>query len=301
MGSGGRVAYVVSSGSGTVTPIVTATDHAGPAITVGRGAQAIAIAPGGKTAYVTVAGSSGSVVPVNLATDTTGRPIPVGVQPHAIAITPDGRTAFVLDWGGAAVTPVDLATGHAGRAIRVGGYPSAIAIAPAGNVAYVASYGSDTVTPISVAGLAAGHPVRAGQAVNALAVTPDGGRVLAVGGDSDSLTMLAAGPGLVSLGATSVGYAPTAVAVSRSGRTAYVVSTVSGTVTPVTVGTGRARRPVSVGRYSYPTGIRLDPSLSLAIVLGTYANQVELLSTRTDRVVARVGVGGSPVAVAIAP
>ena len=39
-------------GSGTVTPIATATNTAGPPITVGSEPRAIAITPDGKTAYV---------------------------------------------------------------------------------------------------------------------------------------------------------------------------------------------------------------------------------------------------------
>lgn len=44
-------AYVANNESGTVTPIRTCTDTAGPAIPVGEGPFAIAITPDGRTAY----------------------------------------------------------------------------------------------------------------------------------------------------------------------------------------------------------------------------------------------------------
>jgi YVTN family beta-propeller protein len=47
-------AYVVSQGSNTVTPIDTATNRVLKAIKVGFDPLAIAITPGGKTAYVAV-------------------------------------------------------------------------------------------------------------------------------------------------------------------------------------------------------------------------------------------------------
>ncbi len=47
-----RSRLVVNAQSNTVTPIATATNTAGPPITVGTGPTAIAITPNGATAYV---------------------------------------------------------------------------------------------------------------------------------------------------------------------------------------------------------------------------------------------------------
>jgi hypothetical protein len=96
-----------------------------------------------------------------------------------------------------------------------------------------------------------------------------------------------------------VGYSPTAIAISRSG-TAYVVNTISGTVTPVSTATGRAGRPIPVGTYAYPTTIALAQGGATAVVVGTYAGRVALVNTRTRRTVAQVRTGRYPVAVAIA-
>jgi DNA-binding beta-propeller fold protein YncE len=79
-------AYVVSEGSGTVTPIATATNTADPQISVGE-ADDIAITPDGKTAYVTrcCADDGGTVTPITTALAPT---------PHFVAITPDGKTVY---------------------------------------------------------------------------------------------------------------------------------------------------------------------------------------------------------------
>ena len=58
------IAYVANSGSGTVTPIRTATGTALPSIKTGSGPDAIAITPDGKTAYV-ANGNSGTVTPID--------------------------------------------------------------------------------------------------------------------------------------------------------------------------------------------------------------------------------------------
>jgi YVTN family beta-propeller protein len=289
----GRTVYVANGGSGTVTPIDTATGRAGPPIKVGADPVALAVTPDGKTVYVANEGS-GTVTPIDTATNRAGPPIKAGAGPRAIAVTPDGRTAYVVDWEGGTVTPVDTATDEALPPIQVGSFPSAIVISPHGGTAYVASYGSDTVTPITVATQAAGQPIPAGYAPDALAVTPDGQDLFAVDGNSDRVTPIATGTGQPGH-AVAVGYSPVAVTTSASG-TAYVVSSIAGTVTPLAA-SGRAGAPISVGLYSYPTAMSITGST--AVVLDTFAGQVTLVNTRTRRAFAPVTVGSFPVAVAI--
>jgi YVTN family beta-propeller protein len=292
----GRTAYAVNSGSATVTPIMTRTMKAGRPIRVGSGPRAIAITPDGRTAYVVNAGSD-SVTPIRTTSNRAGRPIRVGSDPSSIAITPNGRTAFVLDRGGASVTPIALATNRAKAPISVGSYPSAIAIAPDGAMAYVASYGANTVTPIDIAHLRRMRPIPVGQAPNALAITRDGRALEVVSGDTESVVQIHTATRRASA-PIKVGYSPEAVAVSH--RIAWVVNTISGTVTPVNTKTHRAGRPVSVGIYAYPTAIALVPGTANAVVVGTYGGKVSLVNTHTRRRWAKVSVGRYPVAVAVA-
>src|SRR6516162_2675815 len=72
----GATAYVTNPGSGTVTPIRTATNTALPPVKTGPGPVRIAITPDGKTAYVV--NSSGTVTPIRTATNTSLPPIKVG-------------------------------------------------------------------------------------------------------------------------------------------------------------------------------------------------------------------------------
>jgi len=106
-------AYIANDGSGTVTPIATATDSAGPPITVGNFPWAIAMTPDGRTAYVVNEGS-GTVTPIATATNTARAPVTVGKDPIAIAITPDGSTAYVASLISDTVTPIMTATNTAG-------------------------------------------------------------------------------------------------------------------------------------------------------------------------------------------
>ena len=78
-----------------------------------------------------------------------------------------------------------------------------------------------------------------------------------------------------------------------------MVSTITGTVTPISIVTGRAGHPISVGLYSYPTSITLAPRSATAVVLGTYDGTVRLVNTRTRTAAKPIKVGALPVAVAV--
>ncbi len=119
-------AYVANGGSDTVTPIATATNTAGPPITVGSEPLAIAITPDGKTAYV-ANGGSGTVTPIATATNTAGPPITVGKRPpghrdHAGRQDRLRRQPTHLGHR-RAVTPITTATNTAGPPITVGRDP----------------------------------------------------------------------------------------------------------------------------------------------------------------------------------
>jgi YVTN family beta-propeller protein len=89
--------------SGTATPIATATNTAGPPITVGSRPFTIVITPDGRTAYV-ANGASGTVTPIATATNTAGPPITVGSGPFGIAMTPATGTHGPAFTSGSAAT-----------------------------------------------------------------------------------------------------------------------------------------------------------------------------------------------------
>ena len=332
-------AFVVNSGSNSVTPIDLATRRAGRAIRVGKHPLAIAIPPGGQTAYVANS-RSGTVTPIDTATRRAGTPIPVGRDPQSIAVTPDGQTAYVANTGSGTVTPINLATRRPGRAIKVGTDPQAMAVTPDGRTVYVLDWGSAGVTPIDTATGRAGPPIQVGSYPYAIRVAPDGTTAYVASYGSDSVTPITVATGqpshpipvgqapdalavtpdsktVYAVGGDSdtvtpitaatgragagipVGYSPAAIAISRSGKTAYVVNTISGTVTPVSTTSGQSSRPIRVGIYSYPTAITLAPSGRISVVVGTYAGRVTLINTRTRHAIAWVTVGSDPVAAAI--
>ena len=114
-----------------MTPIATATNTPGTPIKVGRGPQAIAITPDGKTAYV--ANTNVGHGDADHDRDQHGGQADQGRQ-RAVDDRdrdhPDGKTAYVVSFTAGTVTPIATATNTPGKPIKVGKRPFALVIAP---------------------------------------------------------------------------------------------------------------------------------------------------------------------------
>jgi DNA-binding beta-propeller fold protein YncE len=109
----------------SLTPISTATLHAGTAVALPVNPTGIVVTPSGTTAYI----SGGSaLVPVTVNGLAVGAPITLPDVAQAVALDPNGATAWVALQAGDLVG-VTLASGTVGKPIRLGGHPSAVVIA----------------------------------------------------------------------------------------------------------------------------------------------------------------------------
>jgi DNA-binding beta-propeller fold protein YncE len=205
---GRTVLVLTSTGVTGVTPVDAATNRAGKPVAI-QGAYAVAVAPGGGTAYVLAMPDPGSqqgfVVPVQVRASTAGTPIKVGLSPVQIAFTPDGKMAYVANYASASVTPIQLADGRAGPPIAAGNIPTRLAVSPDGTTVYVLDsnifggmgpgmpfrmhvrmlvrilvsilfrrppVGRGQVIPIRVATNSAGKPIKVGRLPTAIAIAP---------------------------------------------------------------------------------------------------------------------------------
>ena len=205
-----RRAYALTSDGLVPLNLVAGTEGTPIAVR----ADDLAIAPDGKTGYMTTDGAgTNTVVPFNLATGSRGTPIsidwrraktPTALSPYGpkvastyptvIAIAPDGKTAYLgarivtnsLPGANslfAFVVPVNLKTRISGTPIPIGvnTIPSAIAITPSGARAYVVTSSTiphgyiGTVIPVNLITKTAGIPIRISSgAPSAIAITPNG-------------------------------------------------------------------------------------------------------------------------------
>jgi DNA-binding beta-propeller fold protein YncE len=264
------MAYV-ALGDGEVVPVDVTAGTARTPILVGVSPTAIAIAPDGRTAYVTD-GVTGTLTPLDLATATAGTAIPVtsagGLS--SIAITPSGTTAYVTadptSGVSGSVIPITLASGAVGTPIPVGAGPVAIAITPDGRTAYVVNAGDGTVTPIELATGTAGNPVSVGVDPVAIAVAANGSTAYVLGGSGlgqvTPITLFA-NPAQDVVGtpiAVQTG-APTGIAIAPTGAAAYVTGITGAAQLVLTGGAGSGT--TSAGDYS---AVAISPDGSTALL-----------------------------------
>lgn len=261
----GKTVYALGVGSGTVTPISTRTNTAGPPIDV-YNASDLAITPDGRTVYVV---DSRGVIPIRTATNKAGALIPAGGS--AITVTPNGKTAYVIKDSAGLVTPIRTATNRAGKPIQIPVNPNyspwgtpgqtLIISTPDSKTVYAASPAASTVTPISTATNRAGKSITVGRFPYYLAITPNG-RTLVVVNQDDTVTLINTATNKVratiKLVTSTVWYTVQTVAITPDGRTAYVVSYEPNTVTPISLTTGKAGKPIAVGRG--PIAVAISPA-----------------------------------------
>ena len=302
-------AYVANAGSGTVTPINTATNKAEQPIKVGTTPDAIAITPNGTTAYVLNSGSS-TVTPINTTTNAAGSTISVGKVSGwpVITIAPNGATAYVATSnksGAGTVTPINIATNTAQKPIMVGGEVEAIAVTPNSKTAYAVNDVSNIVTPINTATNTAGKPIAVGEEPTRIAITPNGNTAYVTNYASETVTPINTTTNTAGK-AIHIGDTPDAIAINTKGTVAYVVSdnggyTGSGRVTPINTATNAVGSPITVG--DYPVAIEITPRGHTAYVTNWSSNTVTPISigTSTNTAGQPIDVGVAPYRIAITP
>ena len=130
----------------------------------GHSTEMIAIAPDGKSAYVTgpsaiwqytINPATGRLTPKSPATVATGR----GSGPHDLAVTPDGKNLYVITVANATISQYRISP-HSGAlsarpvsTARTVPYPEALALSPDGKNAYVTSQGKGVLSQFAISPL----------------------------------------------------------------------------------------------------------------------------------------------------
>lgn len=224
---------------------------------------ALAIAPGGRTAYIP---SGNGLARLNLATGVVGKPIANNVGSSSLAMAPNGRTIYLSGFQNRTgkytnrLIPVSTTTGLVGPSIPVPPTgPNVAAISPNGETAYVITgYGAD-ITPMNLVTGLAGAPIFVPDGVGALAVTPDGTTAYAVGntgygkGGVNNLVPINLESGVAEK-PIRLEFQADGIALSSDGRTAYLTDG----------GFGLRYLDLTTGKVTYRIRMRGVPS-SIAV------------------------------------
>src|SRR5216684_4503527 len=166
-------AYIVNTGSNSVSVIDTTSNTVVATVSVGGSPLEVAITPDGTRVYVTN-GTDNTLSVIDTASNTVVATVGVGAGPTAVAITPDGTRVYVTT--GDAVSVIDATSNTVVATVGVSGL--GVAITPDGTRAYVATFGPvsviDTATNTVVATVVLGEDYQ--NSPIGVAITPDGTR-----------------------------------------------------------------------------------------------------------------------------
>jgi YVTN family beta-propeller protein len=277
----GKTAYVASGATNsgpeptsaqTVTPIDLTTNTAAKPITLVDPANAIAIAPDGRTGYVINGFPSTTVTAIDLATRKVGKPVALGADPEQIAMAPGGKTVYITVVTGKKTAnggflsffefaTFNLATDKLENPVKLNnGSPDAVAVAPDGKTAYVVSQSSNSVaavTPIDLTTNTAEKPIKIGTKPMpkgvfgqplAIAISPNGTTAYLADAASSRVTPIDLATGSPGKPISIAGKpGADAIAISTNGAAAYVANQPSATVTPINLTTNAAGKPIKIG------------------------------------------------------
>jgi YVTN family beta-propeller protein/VCBS repeat-containing protein len=258
----GTDSFTVTVHDGLSTTAETITVPVSPptivaTVITGYGPAGIAVAPNGKTVYVSNF-SSGTVTPIDTTTNTAGTPITVGVSGlEGVVITPNGSTLYVASEQSGTVTPIDTTTNTAGTPITVGGAPFYLTVTPNGKTVYVES---GAVTPIDTTTNTPGTPITVGLGpASGLVVTPDGKTLYVANFNSGTVSVISTATNTVvdTIG-LGPGTDPQAAAVSPDGSLVYVVNDGTGTVSAISTATNTVVGTIPLGTLTQPQAVAVS-------------------------------------------
>lgn len=191
----------------------------------------IAVSPDGKTVYA-AENAQNELFAVDASSGVVRWTAKTGVQPYAVVVSPDGRRAFVSDWIGNQITAISTADGAVAGSVDVDAHPNAMILSHDGATLYVACANHADVVAISTASLARQDTFAAslwpssieGTAPDGLALSDDGHMLFVSDSDDNAVAAIDLGaPKGQLVGAIPVGWYATDVALSRDGRTLFVL------------------------------------------------------------------------------
>jgi YVTN family beta-propeller protein len=294
-------APITNSGDNTVSVIDTTTNTVIATVPVGRDPRGVAVTPDGTKVYVTNFDDN-TVSVIGTVTNTVFATIPVGEQPTGLAVTPDGSRVYVANSNTTAspwtLSVIDTAT-KAVSAVPLpppAGQSQGVAVTPDGKRVYVAG-GAATVAVINTAtnaGSAVSIPSATGL-LNGVAITPDGRWVYVADGLNNGVSVINTTSN--SLSTTIPGFSdPFEVAVSPNGSKVYVTNFALGNPGFVSVIDTDMNTIVvpSIPVGSAPAGLAVTPDGNRIYVANLVSNDVSVIDTGSNAVIATIPVGNNP-------
>jgi YVTN family beta-propeller protein/VCBS repeat-containing protein len=247
-------AYVVNSGSNTVSVVDIGTGSVEATIQVGNRPSAVAV---GDNAVYVANMFDNSVSVINTESNTVIATIGVGDAPRNMTLSADGAQLYVANTNSATVSVIDTATAKVVDSIGVGGDPTTVVATPDGATLYVGNATSGSVAVVDTAtGVVTGRIDVKGN-VQAMALSPDGKSVYVAGYDTGGVAVIDTATRTVTT-EFAVGSYPDAIAVSHDGTRLYVTTEQDNAVVILDAGSLRRVGVVKLGDTGSAVAVSVD-------------------------------------------
>lgn len=220
--------------------------------------------------------------------------------PFELVVAPDQLHVYVCDYYGSSVSVIDTATNSVVATIPVGLGPYGVTVTPNGGFVYVANSGSGTVSVISTASNTVTQTVTVGPSPTFPQATPNGGFVY-ISNQNNTISVIDTSTNTVTATVSIPG--PTGLAFTPNGALAYVAEGSSpGNVTVLAIPRNNVVATIPLGiATASPIEIAITPDGAFAYVTNLGSNNVSVINTSSNSVIATVPVGSRPFGIAVSP
>ncbi|MFH3478593.1 YncE family protein [Xanthobacter variabilis] len=287
-------ALVVCQGGNEIGVVDTARLALTARIAVPPAPAGIALAPDGRSAYVTHP-DAGMLTRIDTARGRASAGVAIGGQPFGIAVDPDGGALYVSDWSADRVRRLDADTFAETGSVAVGHAPAGLALDARRRELYSADREAGAVSIIDLGTFKRVASVPVGEGPYSFDTSDAPRRLLVVnvrGGDVSAIDKASR-----EVSRHGVGKMPYGVASAPTGE-ALVANQQSGSLTLLPAENGDART-LRVG--GSPEAVRLDPQRRLAYVTDWFSDQLLVIDLDAFRVAARVAVCKGPRSLILMP
>ncbi|MBI1930733.1 beta-propeller fold lactonase family protein [Candidatus Poribacteria bacterium] len=229
-------------------------------------------------------------------------------SPTRIAVNPKLKRIYVTCQDSDNIAVIDGVSNSITGAVSVGRSPLGIAVDPDAGRIYISNQGDDTVSVIGEQNLTIIATVKVGGSPGEIAVDSKGNRVYVVNGEDNSVSVVD-GSNFTVVTTVKVGKDPRGIAVNTDANEIYVANNVNDTISVikgqdysvVSIDNVAVLKNVSISGNNKPNGIGFDPNAKLLYVANAGTNTVNVIDTKTFKIVATTPVGNQPQRIAINP